>query len=224
MRRAEVLRGTRAIAPLAAAAFPFGLVYGVVVVESSTPDWVGGLASSIIIAGAAQLALLDLVDQGAPALVAVATALVINARFVMYSAALAPHLARYPRRQRLVMASMITDQLAGTSLLELRRNQPSPQRWRWFYVGAGMFMIGAWILGTWIGIGFGANLPEALPLAFIVPLMFIALLVPWLRARGEIVAAAVAAAVVVLAQAAPYNSGLLIGAVVGILAGLVASR
>ena len=63
--------GARSIAPLAIAVFPFGLVYGVAVAESSFSDWAGVLASLLVFAGAAQLALVNLTEEGAPWTVAV---------------------------------------------------------------------------------------------------------------------------------------------------------
>ncbi len=60
------------------------------------PDPVGVLTSWVILAGAAQLALLTLVST-ASIWAAMATALVINARHVMYSAALAPTFKAQPR-------------------------------------------------------------------------------------------------------------------------------
>ena len=77
-----MLDGARAVLPLTIGVFPFGLAYGVAVVASSIDDLAGVLASFLIIAGAAQLAMIDLIDAGAPWFVVVATALVINARFI----------------------------------------------------------------------------------------------------------------------------------------------
>ena len=64
--RAGVGAGARAIAPLAIGVFPFGLAYGVAVATSDFNHLAGALASLLIVAGAAQLAILDLVDSGAP--------------------------------------------------------------------------------------------------------------------------------------------------------------
>ena len=54
--------GIRAIAPLIVAAFPFGLVYGVAVTRTDIDPWLGAAASVLILAGAAQLSLLELLD------------------------------------------------------------------------------------------------------------------------------------------------------------------
>jgi len=213
--------GARAILPLAAGAFPFGLVYGVTVVESSINDWVGALASLFILAGAAQLAVVDLIDQGAPWFIVVGTALVINARLMMYSGALAPSFSEYPKRWRIPLAHLMTDQTTVTSLLYNERER-DPRLRMAYYVGAGGIFASSWLVGTFLGVVVGAAIPSEFQLGFAVPLMFVALLVPSVRDRASLIAAAVGFAVTLLARDAPLNTGLLIGAAAGIAFGMLA--
>jgi len=219
--RGAMLAGARAILPLAIAAFPFGLAYGVAVAESSLDDLVGLLASFLVLAGAAQLAIVDLVDKGAPWFVVVGTALVVNARFMMYSGALAPSFSDYPRRWRVAMAYFMTDQAAVTSLLYNDR-QPDPRARMAYYLGAGLSFAVAWWIGTLIGVGIGAAIPSELQLGFAVPLMFVALAVPSVRDRAGLIAACVGFAVTLIARDAPMNTGLLIGAGAGVAFGMLA--
>ncbi len=215
--------GARAILPLALGIVPFALVYGVTVTQSSIPDLVGGSASVIVLAGAAQLALIDLLDQGAPWTVAVATALVINARFVLYSAALAPAFSAFPPAPRYMLSHLITDQAAVTALLHYETEHDPTRRMR-YYLGAGGLLGATWVLGTVAGIVFGARIPDAWDLGFAIPLMFLALLVPTLRDRPAGVTALVAAITVVLARAAPFNLAIIVGALTGVLAGMAVRR
>jgi len=66
--------------------------------------------SQIVFAGAAQLAIVDLIGRDAALAVIVATALVINARFVMYSASLAPHLRDLSAGRRILAGYLISGQ------------------------------------------------------------------------------------------------------------------
>jgi predicted branched-subunit amino acid permease len=216
-----VREGARAILPLSIGAFPFGLAYGVTVVESSMNDFVGWLASFIVLAGAAQLAVNDLIDQGAPWFVVVGTALVINARFMMYSGALAPSFSRFPRRWRIPLAHLMTDQSTVTSLL-YDQVEPEPRKRFAYYVGAGLSFAGSWWIGTTIGVVIGATIPPELQVGFAAPLMFIALAVPSVRDRAALVAAAVGFSVTLIARDAPMNTSLLIGAAAGIAFGMLA--
>lgn len=213
--------GARAILPLSLGVFPFGLVYGVAVVESSIEDWVGVLASVLVLAGAAQLAILDLFDAGAPWFIIVGTALVINARFMMYSGALAPSFSQYPRRWRIPLAHLITDQATATALLHQQTERDPAMRMSFYLGAAGSFAL-AWLLGTFTGVVVGAAIPSEFQLGFAVPLMFLALLVPSVRDGPALVAASIGFAVTLLARDAPLNTGLLIGAGVGIAFGMLA--
>ena len=221
LERAGLLAGARAMLPLSIGAFPFGLAYGVTVAESSMSDLLGVLASFVVLAGAAQLAVSDLIDQGAPWFVVVGTALVINARFMMYSGALAPSFRDYPRRWRIPLAHFMTDQATVTSLL-YNADERDPQRRLAYYLGAAVSFAVAWWIGTTIGVVIGATIPSELQVGFAAPLMFIALAVPSVRDRASLVAAAVGFSVTLVAKDAPMNTGLLIGAAAGIAFGLLA--
>ena len=218
---ASMRDGARAILPLSIGAFPFGLAYGVTVVESSMNDFVGWLASFIVLAGAAQLAVSDLIDQGAPWFIVVGTALVINARFMMYSGALAPSFSEFPRRWRIPLAHFMTDQATVTSLLYNQAERQPPKRFA-YYLGAGASFAISWWIGTTIGVVIGATIPAQLQVGFAAPLMFIALAVPSVRDRAALIAAAVGFSVTLIAKDAPMNSGLLIGAAAGIAFGMLA--
>jgi predicted branched-subunit amino acid permease len=218
---ATMREGARAILPLSIGVFPFGLAYGVAVVESSMNDVVGWLASFIVLAGAAQLAISDLIDQGTPWFIIIGTALVINARFMMYSGALAPSFSQYPKRWRIPLAHVITDQTTVTSLL-YDRAEREPRKRLAYYLGAGVSFAIAWWSGTTIGVVIGATIPPELQVGFAAPLMFIALAVPSIRDQAALIAAAVGFSVTLIARDAPMNSGLLLGAAAGIAFGLLA--
>jgi predicted branched-subunit amino acid permease len=207
--------------PLSIGAFPFGLAYGVTVAESSMNDLLGVLASFVVLAGAAQLTVSDLIDQGAPWFVVVGTALVINARMMMYSGALAPSFREYPRRWRIPLAHFMTDQATVTSLL-YNATENDPRRRLPYYLGAAVSFAAAWWVGTVLGVVIGATIPSELQVGFAAPLMFIALAVPSVRDRASFVAAAVGFSVTLVARDMPMNTGLLIGAAAGIAFGLLA--
>ncbi|MEO0971874.1 MAG: AzlC family ABC transporter permease, partial [Pseudomonadota bacterium] len=83
--------------PLFAPAFPFALVFGVVVQASGVGSLLGWSTSPIIFGGAAQLTLLTLIGEGAALAAAVTAALVVGARHLLYSVALAPRFLGQPR-------------------------------------------------------------------------------------------------------------------------------
>lgn len=217
-RRHEIRAGIRAATPLAFAALPFGVVYGVAVVESGTSVGVGIAASWIVLAGASQLSILELLDAGASWLVVVATALVINARFALYSTALAPSFAEFPRRWRYTLPYLFTDQASALAMAHFP-TVADPDRRRWWLAGAGLFFAGAWWVGTLLGVAFGGVLPASWPVEFAVPAMFVALVAPTLVNRPAVVTAGVAGVVAVLGSDLPNGSGVIVAALCGLAAG-----
>ena len=213
--------GARAGIPIAIGVIPFGLVAGVAATEAGMG--VGGaLAWSVaVFAGASQLAAIELLDSGASALVAAGAALLINLRFLMYSASLAPYLADQPLRQRLGAAYVLTDQAFGISLAAYVKAPRSTGRERLhYYLGVAALMWTTWQTTTVIGAVVGSTVPESVPLDFSIPLVFLALLIPSVTDRPTVVAAAVAGVGVVLAgELGAGNAALVIGVTTGIVAG-----
>lgn len=205
---------------LALGVLPFGVVYGVAVAQAGVGGLPGMLGSVAIFAGASQLSLLELHTQGAAWAVAVGTALVINARFLLYSAALAPSFAEFTPRWRFGLAHLMTDQAVTLSLIEFE-TETDPRMRRGFFLGAALTLFTVWQFGTLVGILAGTQIPEGLQLGFIIPLMFTALVVPALRDRPAIAAAVTSVAVTIASAPLPAGTNILLGAVAGVCAGAI---
>lgn len=200
---------------------PFGLIAGASAISAglNLQQEIG--FSVIVFAGAAQLAMISLIEHEAATAVVVLTALLINLRFVLYSASLAPHLVPLPRGARVLGSYMLTDQAYAVSIVQTGQGQT--QRVAWYYLGATVLTWATWQLSTLAGALGGARLPEGLELGFAVPLTFVALLVPSLGSRASVVAALVAAGIALVAAGLPYNLGLITAALVGVAAGVLVS-
>lgn len=211
--------GVRAILPVLVGVVPFGIVAGLTAVQTGQ-GWLGAVVFSLVVyAGAAQLAALDLLGGGTSVLVVVLTALVINSRFILYSASLAPSLSEVPRGRRLLGSYLLTDQAYAVSLVRFRSPVDAPGRWR-FYLGASVVMWVTWQLSTVFGALVGGAVPSEIPLSFAVPLAFLALVVPTVTDTPTAVAAVVSGVVVVVAF--PLGTGAFpLAAVCGMAAGAV---
>jgi 4-azaleucine resistance transporter AzlC len=208
---------------MAIGAFPFGLAYGVAVAAAPIDMWVGASASWLVLAGAAQLSMLDLMGLRASWVIVIATGLVINARFALYSAALAPAFKAFPRAWRVTLPYFMTDQAAALALQFFAR-EPDPVARRWFYLATALVITSFWWIGTLTGIGAGAALSASLDVGFVVPLVFIVLIVPTVIDRPAAVAVVVAGGVTVAARALPHGANILLGAGLGILVAAIADR
>ncbi|MEA1903934.1 MAG: AzlC family ABC transporter permease [Actinomycetota bacterium] len=207
--------------PLYVPAVPFALVIGLAVVEAGMNPFVGWSSSWLIFGGAAQLTVISLLGSGVAVVAAITAALVVNARHVMYSAALAPKFQSQPRWMRWFGPYLLIDQLFA--LVSLRLDD-DPKVWRQYYLAAGFTFWTLWMFTTAVGLVIGPIIPEEWNLGFAVPILFIGLIVVGIDKSSKLVAALVGAGVTYLAAGMPSRSGLLVGAVVGILAGTVAER
>ncbi|MCP4248354.1 MAG: branched-chain amino acid ABC transporter permease [bacterium] len=221
--RAGLVDGMRSVVPLLVGVVPFGLIFGVTAAGSAVGGGLGYASSVIIFAGAAQLATVQLITAGSAAAVIIATALVINARHLMYSAALAPHFREFPARWRLALPYILTDQAFAVSITRYE-TESDPDYKRWFFFGGAISLWVTWQVTSAAGVLLGASIPESWSLDFAIPLVFLALLVPALGDRPSVVAALVGGLVALAANDVSYNLGLLIGALSGIAAGVIAER
>lgn len=212
-----------AVSPLLVGVVPFGLIFGVAAAASAIGGGLGYATSLVIFGGAAQLATIELFNEGAAALVIVATGLVINSRHLMYSAALAPAFSAFPRGWRLFLPYLLTDQAFAVSIVRFEEEH-DPRARRFFFLGAGMALWTTWQMTTATGVVFGRVVPQSWSLDFAIPLVFLALLMPTLKDRPSLVAALVGGVVAILADSAPYHSGLMIGAISGVTAAVIVDR
>ena len=196
---------------------PFGLVAGAAPVEGGLGAWSAVGFSTIVFAGASQLAAIDVLIDGGTWLVAAVAACTINLRLLLYSASLAPHLAAFPLRQRLLVGYVLTDQAYVESITRWQRGTVPTLA---FYYGAALTLWGSWQAATIVGALGGGAVPDDVPLTFAVPLAFLVLFVPLLVDRPA-VAAATAAGVtsLVCLELGADDLSILLGALAGIAAG-----
>ena len=207
--------------PLFVPATPFGLIIGLAIADSGMNLLVGWSSSWIVFAGAAQLTLITLLGSGAALVAAVGTALVVNARHLMYSAALAPAFQPQPPWFRRLGPYLLIDQVFALVTL---RPEEEPDRFRTYYLAVAATFWSLWLAVTALGIVIGPVVPEEWNLEFAVPILFIGLLILGIDRWPKVVAAVVGAATTYLAAGLPNRTGLLVGAAVGILAGAFAER
>ncbi len=219
--RNAFVAGLRAMGPITPSAVPFGVMAGIAARDAGLDVLATMGMSLFIFAGASQLASAQLVADGAWVGVIILTALVINLRFAMYSASLAPHFAHLPVRWKWPLAYLLTDQAYAVCIGRFIAHPDMAAR-HWFYLGAALPLWVVWLAATAAGILIGAAVPPAWQLGFAVPLIFLALLVPTVHDRPMAVAAVVGGGVALAAHGLPFNLGMITGAVAGIASGVMA--
>ncbi len=219
-RKQEFWSGVRDEAPILLGVVPFGLLFGALAISSHLSSLAAQAMSSIIFAGSAQLIAAQLVGTGTSGLVILMVVFVVNLRHALYSASVAPHVRHLGTGWKLLLSYLLTDEAYAVTIMHYNREGDSPER-HWYFLGTGLTLWSAWQASTAVGIFIGAQIPSNWPLGFVLPLTFIALVVPALRDRAGVSAAVVAGLVGLLAMNFPYKTGLLLAALIGILTGLV---
>lgn len=220
--RRELLAGAGAQAPLLLGVVPFGLAYGAYAAKSGIDASLAVAMSAIIFGGASQFVTVRLITQSVPDAIVVLAALLVNARHILYSASLAPYLDGLDRRWRWLLAYLLTDEAYATAITRYRAPGPPAHR-HWFFLGSGFTLWFAWQIATIAGVSVGAAVPDSWSLDFALPLTFLAILVPSLKDRPAVCAAAIAGVVAVAGFRWPYGTGLLTAMLAGMTAGFAAA-
>lgn len=216
------LEGVRGVLPLLLGVVPFALIAGATASAAEVPLGAWLFMNLTVFAGAAQLAMVELWSHAAPAAVIVITAVVVNLRFLLYSRALAGHLAE--ARGRGLLSYLLTDQAFAVSMARMASapDAMTPSMRRALYLGAALPLWITWQVFSAIGHLYGARLPSSWSLDFAVPLTFVAMLVPLLRgSHAASWAAGVGGLMALAGSGMPLHLGLLCGALLGITAGVL---
>ena len=209
--------GVRDVAPVVVGVVPFGLVAGAAAVDAGLSGLQAVGLSVVVFAGASQLAAIELLGDNAPVAVVVATIIIVNLRMLMYSASIAPQFRGIAARWKALMAYVLTDQAYAMSLTTFRERDVAR---RGYYLGTAVPLWVVWQICTVVGVVVGARVPAWLPLDFALPLVFLALLVPAIEDVSTAAAGLVGGSLATLGVGLPYELGLPLGAVAGVVAGL----
>ena len=215
--------GFIAMLPVTAGVIPFGIVMGSVSshAELTAVQTIG--MNLLVFAGSAQLAAIDLMLQKTSSLVVIATGLVINLRFMLYSAAFAPFVKNSKFLTKLFYSYTLTDQTFTVMRAnddKLKNNGDALS----FYTGAAICMLVAWHSAVVVGFLFGKITPPSWALDFAVPLSFVALVVPTIKNHKYFLVALTASVLSIVLREIPYNLGLLTSALLAILLGAWLTR
>jgi predicted branched-subunit amino acid permease len=194
----------------------WGLVVGIAMIKAglTIPQSLG--MTLLVFAGSAQLASLPLIAANAPVWVVFATALVVNLRFVIFSALLAPHFSHLPWRQRLMLGYISGDMTVALFLQ--RYPSEAPAKGKLSYLKGLMYPNWiAWQGGSVAGILLGSAVPPQWGLGFAGTLAIVCIMVPLVANKAAVCGVLVAGAVAVAAFGLPYKLGLLAAVLAGML-------
>jgi 4-azaleucine resistance transporter AzlC len=183
----DIRRGVILTLPMLVVFGPIGATFGVIAVEAGMSPFQTILMSFVVYTGAAQLAAIQLLIFDAPLVTIYLTTLVINSRYLVLSATLAPHLSTFGFLPRLFYGLQLTD--ASFAIHVSRFAKAPPRRVEVFTTNIFAHII--WVVGTSIGVLAGSAVPDPTQFGidFAMPAMFIALAIPLIKSKAEVAVA-----------------------------------
>jgi 4-azaleucine resistance transporter AzlC len=218
----RLVRGARLGLPVFLGYVPIGAAFGLAATAAGFSVGQATACSALVLAGAGQFIGLAAIAGGNLAAALIATG-VVNLRYVLFSATMAPHLSETPRWQQGLLAFTLTDETFAINIADAREGKAD----RYSMLGVGAVSWVGWTLGTLAGALAGSAIgdPSKWGVEFAMPAMFTALLVGQLTGRREIIAAALAAvAALALSTVLPGQWPVVVAAVVAATVMTVASR
>ena len=189
---------------------------GSVFAEAKLTFWQAMLMNTTVYAGASQLATIELMSQKAALLVVVGTGLIINLRFLLYSAAISPHLKDAGPFTKFFCAFTLTDQSYAAVSASQEKCQTNDKMVQ-FYLGTAVCMFIAWHSSVILGFIFGNFAPASLSLDYAVPLSFVALLIPTLKNKTYVAVAGFSSVLSLVFVNFPLKTGIIVTALLSVL-------
>lgn len=216
----EFARGWRDMVGTALGIAAWGLLTGIAMAKSGLPMPLAVLMSLIVFAGSAQLAALPLLTAGTPMWVVWATALCVNLRFVIFSAAWRQYFGTLPRGQRLRIAYFAADLNYALFLRRFPQPVPVSESVPYFWGGVSLNWL-SWQVPSLLGLFLGERIPTEWGLGFAGTLALLALSYTLLDDRATRIAAVVAGAAAVATFALPLKLNILVAIAAAVATGLI---
>jgi predicted branched-subunit amino acid permease len=217
--------GVRTCAPAVPGLLAWGAVTGMVLVQSGLSIWQATAMTLIVYAGSAQLATLPLIIAGAPIWVIVLTALLVNFRFVIFSAVVGPHFAHLHWTRRLWYGFFNADLVMAFFPQRFPvHTMGKPGGKLGYFKGLAYCTWWAWEIGSLIGIVLASQIPTNWGIGFAGTLVLLGMTIPLIVNLATLAGVLVASAISVTTTGIPYKLGLVLAIFGGIAAAVVADR
>ncbi|MDB5855665.1 MAG: AzlC family transporter permease [Herminiimonas sp.] len=199
----------------------WGVVTGMAMVKSGLTLWQALGMTFIVFGGSAQLAALPLIAMHSPPALIFLTALMVNLRFLIFSAAVAPHFAHLTWPRRVWYGYFNADVTMAFFPQRFPDAASAPAGKLGYFCGVSYSNWVAWQLGSVTGILLAGAIPDQWGIGFAGTLALLAITIPLIINLPALVGVVVASVVGVLGASFPYRLGLLLAIVLGMTAAMM---
>jgi predicted branched-subunit amino acid permease len=219
--RAAFREGLRTFSPTVMAIFSWGLVTGIAMSKSvmTVPQALG--MSLLVYAGSSQLAVLPLMAAKLPVWTVLLTAAMVNTRFVIFSAGLAPHFSYLPLWRRLLLGYFNGDLIYLLFQKKGFATGRVPGKEAYFWAMAATSWL-AWQVSSIIGILLASLFPDSWGLSLAGTLALVPIMVSAIASRSTLAAVSVAGVVALVGFDLPYRLALPLAVIAALAAGSAA--
>ncbi|MGZ3238960.1 MAG: AzlC family ABC transporter permease [Burkholderiaceae bacterium] len=220
--KAAFKEAVKTSAPTMPGIFAWGMVTSMAMVKSGLTIWQALGMTFLTFAGSAQLAALPLIAANASVWVIFATALIVNLRFVIFGAAIGPHLSHLPWYKRIYYGYLNAD--LTMALFPARfpySTLHQPMGKLGYFLGICYPNWCAWQAGSVIGIVLASQIPNSWGIAFAGTLALLGVMIPLIVNVAALAGVIVAASVAVAAINLPYRLGLIGAVVLGMIVAML---
>jgi len=220
LNRNKIWNGFKQLLPISMFVMVFAIAFGLAAAQTGLSEASTLLMSSLVFAGAAQFAVLDLWGQHVPVVPLIVTVFAINARHLLMGATLYPWLRELPRAKRYGVMMVVSDANWAMSMQAFSNGKAGMG----LLFGGGLALWSAWTLGSWLGLKFGTVIqdPVSLGLDMVMGCFLLAMMLGGQKNPRMLIIWSVAAAASLIAYTyLPENSHVVTGALAGGLLGAV---
>lgn len=186
-KKEDFIEGIKSALPIIMGYFPIGIAYGILATKTGMSIFEAVLMSLMVFAGSSQFIAVNMLEMNIGFLPITFTTFLVNLRHLLMSASIGLKLKGTPKYLTPVLSFLITDESFAVSIANIDKYDHK----HYYFLGLGSTAYLSWILSSYIGavIGFLINEIDISTLDFVLPAMFIALLVIQIRRRLDILLA-----------------------------------
>ena len=209
--------------PFSVGIMPWAMVTGIAMRSIGLTELEAMGMSLFVYAATAQLGTLPLIASGAPLWLIFVTGMVLNLRFIIFSAAISPAFHDHSLARRLSSSFLLTD--TSFAVISPKLMESNDPQWRWgCYLVPSLYGWALWQTCVLIGVLGAGFVPSDWSLEFMGTIALIVMLAPMVRSRPMLFATLVGGLGAVFLRELPLRLGLFAAIVLGIIAGFVAEH
>ncbi|WP_418790555.1 AzlC family ABC transporter permease [Phosphitispora sp. TUW77] len=212
MSKANFFKGAQKSFPIMVGYMPLGLAFGIIAREKGLTVIQAALMSLTSFTGSGQFIAVGLLSTGAGISAILLTNFLVNLRYLLFSASMAPFVRKMPSIVQAVLAFGITDETFALNMAEFNQEEAD----RDFILGVNIFSHFSWTANSALGAAVGNLIPDInrFGVNFALPAMFIALLIWQVKDRNTLWVAVISGMVSIILAMFTRNSVNIIAATV----------